>query len=75
MAEVLEDGNYDALVVDATELEGGAARVELTIVAGPHKGEVVTVRGDGLGGRALDLLGVPATITVLDGTPHVRFEP
>ncbi|HEY8545748.1 MAG TPA: hypothetical protein VIL36_11895 [Acidimicrobiales bacterium] len=75
MAEVLEDGTYDALVVDATEVDGGAARVDLTIVAGPHKGEVVTVRGDGLGDRALELLGVPATITVTEGTPHVRFEP
>jgi hypothetical protein len=75
MAQVLEDGSYDALVVDATEVDGGAARVELTIVAGTHKGEVVTIRGAGLGARALDLLGVPATITVRDGTPEVRFEP
>lgn len=75
MAEVLEDGSYDAIVVDADEADDGSARVELTIVAGPHKGEVVTVRGEGMGDRALDLLGVPATITVRDGTPHVRFEP
>lgn len=75
MAEVLEDGSYDALVVDATEGGDGSARVELTIVAGDHKGEVVTIRGAGLGDRALDLLGVPATITVRHGTPHVRFEP
>ena len=75
MAEVLEDGTYDALVVDATAADDGSARVELTIVAGPHKGEVVTVRGGGLGARALDLLGVPATITVSGGSPRVRFEP
>jgi DnaJ-class molecular chaperone len=75
MAEVLEDGSYDAIVVDAAEADDGSARVELTIVAGTHKGEVVTVRGEGMGDRALDLLGVPATITVHHGTPHVRFEP
>ena len=75
MAEVLEDGDYDALVVDATPVDDGSCRVELTIVAGPHKGEVVTVRGTGLADRAIDLLGVPATITVSDGAPRVRFEP
>lgn len=75
MADVLEDGTYDALVVDATPADDGSCRVELTILAGPHKGEVVTVRRAGLADRALDLLGIPATLTVSDGAPAVRFEP
>jgi hypothetical protein len=48
--------------------------VELTIVAGAAKGEVVALRATGLPGDPLDLLGVPATITVRDGVPAVRFE-
>ena len=70
MAEVLEDGSYafgDAL--------DGSCLVELTILAGPHKGEVVTVRGAGVGQDPIDLLGIPATITVSEGAPRVRFEP
>ena len=45
---VLDDGTYDALVVDAGEAEGGGVSIELTIVAGPAKGEVVTLLGHGL---------------------------
>jgi hypothetical protein len=75
MAQVLEDGSYDAMVVDATSADDGSCSVELTILAGPHKGEVVAVRRAGLADRALDLLGIPATLTVADGVPTVRFEP
>ena len=71
----LADGSYDALVVDTAEGEDGWVSVELTIVAGPAKGEVVTLRATGLDGDPLDLLGVPATMTVIDGVPSVRFEP
>jgi hypothetical protein len=71
----LADGTYDALVVDAVERDDGSVAVDLTIVAGDAKGEVVTLRATGLAGDPLDLLGVPATITVADGAPSVRFEP
>lgn len=71
----LADGSYDALVVDATAADDGSVGVELTIVAGEAKGEVVALRAEGLTGDPLDLLGVPATITVVDGAPSVRFEP
>ncbi|HKY68801.1 MAG TPA: hypothetical protein VJM49_20605 [Acidimicrobiales bacterium] len=70
----LPDGTYDALVVDAAEGDDGSVAIELTIVAGPTKGEVVTLRTAGLAGDPLDLLGVPATITVAGGEPSVRFE-
>jgi hypothetical protein len=71
----VRDGSYDAVVVDATPADDGSCLVELTIVAGPHKGEVVTLRARGYAAQALDLLGVPATLTVSDGTPSVTFEP
>jgi hypothetical protein len=71
----LADGSYDALVVDAVTHDDGSVSVDLTIVAGASKGEVVTLRATGLEGDPLDLLGVPATIMVTDGTPSVRFEP
>ena len=70
----LPDGTYDALVVDATTHDDGSVAVELTIVAGEAKGDVVTLRATNLAGDPLDLLGVPATITVAGGSPSVRFE-
>jgi hypothetical protein len=71
----LPDGTYDALVVDTTTHEDGSVAVDLTIVAGAAKGEVVTLRTTDLAGDPLDLLGVPATLTVAGGSPSVRFEP
>jgi hypothetical protein len=72
---VLDDGTYDALVFDADERPEGGVAVELTILAGEHKGEVVSVVSAAWTGDALDLLGIPATITVTGGEPQVAFEP
>lgn len=71
----LEDGRYDVLVVDATPSTDGSCQVEVTIVAGQHKGEVVALRAAGLAARALDLLGTPGTLTVESGAPHLDLEP
>ena len=70
---MLDDGIYDAFVVDADDSDGAIA-VTLTITAGSHKGEVVDVRAHGLADDALSLLGLPATIEVRDGRPVVRFD-
>ena len=72
---MLEDGTYDALVFDADEHPDGGIAVELTILAGPHKGEVASIVSHDWAGDALDLLGIPATLTVTDGQPRVTFEP
>jgi hypothetical protein len=71
----LPDGTYDALVVDTDQHDDGSVSVDLTIIAGPAKGDVVTLRAAGLTGDPIDLLGVPATLTVTGGVPSVRFEP
>lgn len=73
---MLEDGTYDVLVVDAEALDAptGAIRVELTILAGPEKGEVFSLTAVGLGRDPLDLLAEPGTVTVTDGTPRLVLE-
>jgi hypothetical protein len=71
---LLDDGIYEALVVDATD-EQGSVLLELTIIAGVHKGEVVSVRAAGLTLDAMATLGLPATLTVRDGQPGVELEP
>lgn len=72
---ILDDGSYDAIVVDATPVGDGSVSFDLTIVSGPAHGEVVAVRATEVPGDPLGLLGVPATLVVSDGRPSVTFEP
>ncbi len=71
---MLEDGTYDAIVFGA-ETDGDAITVDLTILDGEHKGAVVSLSTTTWSGDETDLLGIPATLTVADGTPSVVFEP
>jgi hypothetical protein len=71
----LPDGTYDAIVVDAEEVGDDQVGLELTVLAGPEKGRVVELRGPRGADDPIHLLGVPATITVTDGTPRLRLEP
>lgn len=76
---MLEDGTYDVVVVDADEIEQtegspAALRVEVAVLAGPHKGEVLAITAHGLRRDPIDLLAVPATVTVIDGAPHLALE-
>ena len=72
---MLDDGSYDALVVDAEATDDGGVRIEMTIVSGPAKGEMVALTARGMAGDPLDMLGVPGTLTVAGGTPSFRLEP
>ncbi len=79
---MLADGTYDAIVVDATDSDVGdtdlgntaGLRLELTIVAGPHKGDVVAVRAEHLAMTAVEALGLPARLVVTDQRPEVVLE-
>lgn len=69
----LPDGTYDAIVVDADDGPGSEVTVHLAVMAGDHKGQVIELRGPA-DVDPMDLLAVPATITVVDGSPSVRLE-
>lgn len=73
----LADGTYDVIVVDATEVEGApdAVSLDLAVLAGPAKGEIVSVRAVGLDDEPVLLLGIPGTLTVAGGVPRVQLEP
>jgi hypothetical protein len=83
---MLVDGRYDILIIDVVDADdadaddsgpGDAARpltLELTIVAGELRGEVVRVRARGLGRSALDLIGLPGTLDVAGGAPTVTVD-
>ncbi len=75
---VLPDGVHDALVIDAIDgaddLGRTLQRLELTVVSGSAKGLVVSiVTGDPLG-EEVALIGMPATITVVDGEPTITID-
>lgn len=74
----LADGTYDVFVVDATEstLEDGTEvmHLELTVTSGDHKGEVFPLAASNLGRSDIDLLGMPATLTVADGAPSIIID-
>lgn len=71
---LLDDGIYEALVVDASTAPDGSVSMDLTVVAGRSKGEVVRVRATGLASGPLELLGMPATLVVANGQPSVTFD-
>ena len=76
---MLSDGVYDAVIVDV-QLENRdrdvSARVtiDLALISGAHKGDVVSVVTAADASDPLALLGLPATLTVVDGEPHVAIE-
>jgi hypothetical protein len=70
---VLEDGSYDAVVVDATAGEEAMA-LDLTILGGAHKGEVVSIRATAMDIDEVDLLGLPGTLVVENGVSLFRVE-
>ena len=71
---MLPDGDYDVFVVDATADGPTALRVEVTILAGEHTGEVLSVRAEGLAIDELEALGLPGTLTVANGGPSLALE-
>ena len=71
----LEDGAYDVFIVDVEEdAARGLMKLELAITRGERKGDVVAVSAPRDIGEALDLLGLPGRLDVVDGAPHVTVE-
>lgn len=75
---MIADGRYDAFIVDA---EDGVAddgtpvlHLSVTILNGEHKGEVLDLSAQGLGRDVVDVLGMPATLTIDGGTPTLRID-
>jgi len=68
----LEDGNYDAFIIDVEERDNAFA-LELTITSGAHRGEVVNVVTSTYATRdAIDLIGLPCTLVVAGDALYIR---
>jgi len=80
--QLLPDGIYDVVVVDADLDDVGELRIEVTITLGPQIGRIVPLRKfhveDGGGARVpadpFALLGIPGTLRVRGGVPSFRPE-
>lgn len=70
----LADGTYEAMVVDAVDLDDDALRLDVTLLDAHHRGELVTVRATGLGLDAIALLATPCTLVVTGGNPRVVLD-
>jgi hypothetical protein len=70
---ILTDGTYEVFIIDAESVDDATIRVDLTITTGPSKGEVVSVRASNTSRDPLDLMGLPATLTVSGGVPNIDF--
>jgi hypothetical protein len=72
---MLPDGTYDVFVVDAeADGPGDVLLLEVTILAGEHKGEMVSMRAEGLRIDELTALGSPGTLEVTMGEPSLVLE-
>jgi hypothetical protein len=69
----LDDGTYDAFVVWAETVDDHTLAFDLTITAGEHRGDVVTVRGPA-SADPITLTGVPCTLHVERGVPRITFD-
>lgn len=72
---MLGDGSYDVIVVDADAgSEPGSVAIDVAVAAGDHRGELVSITASGLDRDPIDLLAVPATLVITDGTPVLNLE-
>lgn len=73
---MLEDGTYDVFIVDANEDDEDAdvVHVTLTILDGTHKSDVIVLHARGLGRASIELFGLPGTLVVRDGAPHLELD-
>ena len=70
----MPDGRYDVFIVEAETIDETTMRVEIAIVNGDARGDVIAVRGPHLARDPIDLLGLPGTLIVRDGVPRLEVE-
>ena len=73
----LPDGSYDVFVVNADDLPttgGTTTALELTITSGEHRSETLALTAPSRLGEPVELIGMPATLTITDGAPSVRID-
>jgi hypothetical protein len=70
----LDDGIYDAIVIDAVSRDDDIMMIEIALSSGAHRGEVVRVNATHIGRSWTDLLAAPVTLIVESGRPRLTFD-
>ncbi len=72
----LPDGRYEVLVVDAADVADadGARHVEVTLLEGDRKGDVIALSARGLDADPMDLLAAPGVLVVTAGEPELVLD-
>lgn len=70
----IDDGTYDAIVIDVARNVEDLVQVTLTITRGEQKGMVVDVITKDLRVDEVMLLGLPVTLDVVDGVPRMKLD-
>jgi hypothetical protein len=70
----LSDGDYDVFIIDAEIFDENTLKLEIVVLNGDAKGSVIALRGPHLARDASSLLGLPATLRVVDGVPRVQLD-
>lgn len=76
----LPDGTYDVFIIDTEVVPDrrkpgtSALQLDLTVIAGEFKGEVLTLSSANLANDAIDMIGMPATMTIDGGRPNLIFD-
>ena len=76
-AAPLPDGTYDVVVVDADDLAtagGTSTALELAVTSGEHRGGTLALTAPHRLGEPVELIGLPATLTVVGGHPRLRID-
>lgn len=76
-APPLPDGTYDVFVLSADDLpveDGRSTSLDLTVVSGMHRGGTMALTAPGWLGEPVELIGMPATLTITDGCPTVHID-
>lgn len=68
---MLPDGRYDAFVVWAENADDGRLTLDLTITSGDHKGDVLSITA-AYDADPIALTGMPCTLVIEDGAPHLE---
>jgi hypothetical protein len=70
-----DDGTYDVMVLEALPgPHSDDVHLELAFTTGPHRGDVVRLQATRLGRDPVSLLGLPGTLTVVNGVPSLAFD-
>jgi len=71
----LPDGSYDVVVFNVDDSFSPETHViDLTVINGPERGYVLTLTVPSSMGTLVDLIGMPGTVAVTHGSPHLTID-